>query len=146
MTASQQEFIYFHLPPVSDWKDECSGNYRKTVFGLSCYRQIAADELLIKTSDVTRSTVQKSVVVLASEPFLGSIRSKLGMVTEAFFAQKDFSKTEILQHLYESLNTSFPVPLSDSTMFMGASLRELVYKFRQRTLPLFKLLLLGKVL
>jgi hypothetical protein len=40
--------------------------------------------------------VQKAVVVLATQPVLGSVRSKLGLVTQAFFAQKDFSKLEIL--------------------------------------------------
>jgi hypothetical protein len=34
--------------------------------------------------------VQKAVVVLATQPVLGSVRSKLGLVTQAFFAQKDF--------------------------------------------------------
>jgi hypothetical protein len=53
--------------------------------------------LLNKTADVTRSMVQKAVVILATQPVLGSVRSKLGLVTQAFFAQKDFSKLEILE-------------------------------------------------
>ena len=36
------------------------------------------------------------------------------------------------------------MPVSDATLYMGLSLRELVFKFRQKTLQLFKLLLLGK--
>jgi hypothetical protein len=60
-------------------------------------------ELLNKTADITRSTVQKAVVVLATEPLLGSVRTKLGMVTQAFFAQRDFSKMELLEVLDDLL-------------------------------------------
>jgi hypothetical protein len=40
----------------------------------SCNRQIRSAELLVKDQDVTRSTVQKAVVVLASKPVFGPIR------------------------------------------------------------------------
>lgn len=68
------------------------------------------------------------------------------MVTQAFFAQKDFSKLDILETLHESLLAMVPVSghLPDSSLYMGISLRDLIYKFRQKTLQLFKLLLLGK--
>ena len=39
-----------------------------------CNRQIAASVLLVKDADVTRSIVQKAVVVLASKPLFGPIR------------------------------------------------------------------------
>ena len=91
-TASEEEYIYFHLPPVPHWGKP----YERTIFGLACFRQIPTDELLNKTADMTRTTVQKSIVILSNEPILGSVRSKLGLVTRAFFEQKDFSQTEIL--------------------------------------------------
>ncbi|RKO93024.1 AVL9/DENND6 domain-containing protein, partial [Blyttiomyces helicus] len=97
--ATEEEFIYFHLPPVPQWTEYP----QSTLFGLACYLaylNLAAcqrtKELINKTADVTRSTVQKAVVVIATQPILGSVRSKLGLVTQAFFAQKDFSKIEIL--------------------------------------------------
>jgi hypothetical protein len=37
---------------------------------------------------MTRSTVQKAVVVLASRPVFGPIRDRLGVVTLALFEQK----------------------------------------------------------
>jgi len=40
-----------------------------------CNRQIPASELLVKGEDVTRSTVQKAVVVLASRPVFVSLTS-----------------------------------------------------------------------
>ena len=138
--STDEEFIYFHLPPVDNW----TGPYQKTLFGLACFRQIDSKDLINKPADVTRTKVQKSVVVLARQCALGSVRSKLGLVTQAFFAQRDFSKIEIIENLFDNLNGSVRMPLSDATLFMGLSLRELIFKFKQKTLQLFKLLLLGK--
>jgi hypothetical protein len=86
--AVTQEFIYFHLPP--------SPLNSKTMFGLACFRQIDSKDLLHMTSDVTRTKVQKSVVILSCHPILPSLRSKLGLVTMAYFEQRDFSKVDIL--------------------------------------------------
>jgi Transport protein Avl9 len=113
--ASEEEFIYFHLPPVPTWPTYP----QTTMFGLACFRQIDAKDLLHTTTDVTRTKVQKSVVVLASAPVLGSVRSKLGMVTQAFFAQRDFSKVDILNTLYENLNRSIRPGFPEVTLYMG---------------------------
>ncbi|ORY53152.1 hypothetical protein BCR33DRAFT_815239, partial [Rhizoclosmatium globosum] len=137
--ASEEEFIYFHLPPVAGWE-----GYNTTLFGLACFRQIPVADLLVKTPDLTRSTVQKALVVLATEPILGSVRTKLSLVNQAFFGQRDFSKMDIVETLYTSLTMSIHGPISDSTLYSGISLRELVNKFKQKTLQLFKLLFLEK--
>jgi hypothetical protein len=50
----------------------------------------------VKSEDVTRSIVQKAVVVLARQPIFGPIRQKLAVITAAWFNQKDFSKIDIL--------------------------------------------------
>ena len=48
-----------------------------------------ANELISRPADVTRSTVQKAVVVIAESPQLfGHLREKLSMVTGAWFAQR----------------------------------------------------------
>jgi Transport protein Avl9 len=49
-----------------------------------------ASELFNRPVDVTRSTIQKSIVVLARKPVFGPIREKLGVVTRAWFLQRDF--------------------------------------------------------
>jgi hypothetical protein len=47
---------------------------------------------------VTRSTVQKAVVVVTDKPrSLGQLREKLSIVTSAWFAQRDFSDLDILK-------------------------------------------------
>ncbi|KAJ3217536.1 late secretory pathway protein avl9 [Dinochytrium kinnereticum] len=66
----------------------------------SCVYLMELMELLTKSADVTRSSVQKAVVILATEPVLGSIRTTLRLVTQALFAQRDFSKMDILEILF----------------------------------------------
>ncbi|KAK7022103.1 UDENN domain-containing protein [Favolaschia claudopus] len=133
---SAEDYSYFHLVP--------SGPNPTTIFGISCNQQIAASALLVKMPDVTRSTVQKAVVVLASKPIFGPIRDKLGVVTTALFQQKDFSSTAILDDFGSSLEQSLRSQLTESSLYMGTNLRELVHTFRQRTLVLVKALMLQK--
>ncbi|KIP02780.1 hypothetical protein PHLGIDRAFT_111646 [Phlebiopsis gigantea 11061_1 CR5-6] len=131
-----EDYSYFHLVPSSP--------NPTTVFGISCNRQIRSADLLVKDQDVTRSTVQKAIVVLASKPLFGPIRDRLGVVTQALFAQRDFSDLSILDEFYDALESSVRSQLTESGMYMGTSLRELVHTFRQRTLVLLKALLLQK--
>jgi hypothetical protein len=132
-----EDYAYFHLVPSASPNPS-------TIFGVSCNRQIASSTLLVKDQDVTRSTVQKAVVVLASEPVFGPIRDKLGVVTRALFEQRDFSQTDILTDFATSLEPSLRSQLTESGLYMGTSLRELVHTFRQRTLVLLKALMLQK--
>ncbi|KFH67426.1 hypothetical protein MVEG_06158 [Podila verticillata NRRL 6337] len=136
---SDEDFTYFHLPPVKSRKD-----VDKTLFGISCNRQILTKDLLVKTDDVTRSSVQKAVVVLATQPIFGVLRQRLAVVTAAWFGQKDFTQTDILSQFYDSLNATLSDNIPDSAFLMGTSLRELVKKFKYKVLVLLKLLLLEK--
>ncbi|SCZ89114.1 BZ3500_MvSof-1268-A1-R1_Chr1-1g00965 [Microbotryum saponariae] len=147
--AREEDYSYFHMlnPSIAP----------ETLFGISCNRQIQADELLKKGKDVTRSTVQKAIVVLANKPIFGPLRDKLGVITRTFFAQRNFEDKSILVDLYSSFEIQQPSPTSspklsegeaqereDAGMYMGTSLRELVYRFRSKTLMLVKLLMLQK--
>lgn len=85
-----------------------------------------------------------AVVVLARQPVFGPIRDKLGLITRVFFAQRDFTQTAILVDFYASLQLSMRGQISETTFHMGTSLRELVHRFRGKTLVLLKLLLLQK--
>ncbi|KAL9592284.1 MAG: hypothetical protein Q9179_006875 [Wetmoreana sp. 5 TL-2023] len=82
--ASTEDFSYFTLRRRST-----STSPATSAFGISCTRQMDANELLNRPADVTRSTVQKAVVVIAKSPQLfGHLREKLSMVTGAWFAQR----------------------------------------------------------
>lgn len=60
------DYIYFHLEDDLDESEivDASTQQRpkRTIFGISCYRQINASELLNKDEDVTRNTLQKVYV------------------------------------------------------------------------------------
>ncbi|KAI5118799.1 hypothetical protein M0805_005141 [Coniferiporia weirii] len=133
---NSEDYSYFHLVPASPRPT--------TFFGISCNRQIKTSELLAKDDDVTRSTVQKAVVVIASKPLFGPIRDRLGVVTRALFSQRDFRETGILVDFKSSLELSLRTQLTESALYMGTNLRELVHKFRSRTLLLLKSLILQK--
>ena|ERR1700734_1130828 len=79
-----EEFSYFTLlRKATDTLPATS------LFGISCTRQISAGKLKNKSPDVTRSTVQKAVVVVTSHPQrFGQLRERLSAVTTAWFAQE----------------------------------------------------------
>ncbi|GJJ13456.1 hypothetical protein Clacol_007710 [Clathrus columnatus] len=117
---SSEDYSYFHLVP--------SRAQPTTLFGISCNRQIASSELLAVGEDVTRSTVQKAVVILASKPVFGAIRQhmltpsfsdKLGVVTNAFFNQRDFREVKILVDFYTTLENSVRSQLTESGLYMA---------------------------
>ncbi|KAI0022536.1 hypothetical protein F4780DRAFT_180264 [Xylariomycetidae sp. FL0641] len=140
--ASTEDFSYFTL--LRPATDDCPAT---SLFGISCTRQLDASQLLVRPSDVTRSTVQKAVVVIADTPqFFGMLRERLSVVTSAWFAQREFTDTEILRRFQESLaeekaRGNFNDEL-DRDQYLGMSLRELVRQFRWQTLVLLKCCLL----
>ena len=76
---SEEDYTYFTLRHIDT-----------TLFGISCTRQMSSSELLNRPAEVTRSTIQKALVVLARKPVFGPIREKLGVVTRAYFFQRNF--------------------------------------------------------
>lgn len=153
----EQDYIYFHL---EDELGQDTEKPNKTVFGVSCYRQINASELLNKDIDVTRNTLQKSVCILSRSPFYSSLRLKLHSITTAYFEQKDFHKTQILVNAFHSLSKSHTNLINQNKLlnnsssnseinekskyFIGLSVSDLVIRYQHKILVLFKLLLLQK--
>ncbi|KAL5275565.1 AVL9 family protein [Megaselia abdita] len=132
-----EDSVFFNLPSLTEPTE--------TVYGVSCYRQIPVEKLKIKTADVTRSTVQKSVCVLSRSPIFGYLEVKLSLIADAFFEQGDFDSTDILVKAYQQLNACLvdeSRPLRH--FYVGLSLREIMLKWRHKVLILFKLLLLQK--
>ncbi len=132
-----EDTAYFHLPALD--------NPRKTVFGISCYRQIAADQLVKRTADITRGSVQKSVCVLSRLPLYGQIQVKMSLITEAYFREGDFSRLDLIRQTYDNLNACLTDDLLHTQqLYVGLSARQFVQRFRQRSLALFKLMLLER--
>ncbi|XP_061393184.1 late secretory pathway protein AVL9 homolog [Musca vetustissima] len=135
-----EDTVFFNLPSLTDPTE--------SVYGVSCYRQIPVEKLKIRTADVTRSTVQKSVCCLARLPIYGYIEVKLSLIADAFFEEGDFSSTDILVKAYEQLNACL-LDGDESRralrhFHVGLSLREIVLNWRHKTLQLLKLFLLQR--
>ncbi|KAJ5382514.1 Late secretory pathway protein AVL9 [Penicillium concentricum] len=134
---STEEFSYFTL-----CRKETSTTPATSLFGIACSRQLDSSLLINRSPDVTRSTVQKAVVVVTDTPQrVGQLREKLSVVTSAWFAQRDFSDVDILKKFREGLVIAL---LNDGPkdQNLGLSLREMIHEFKFQTLVLFKALLL----
>ncbi|KOS45436.1 hypothetical protein ACN38_g3641 [Penicillium nordicum] len=134
---STEEFSYFTL-----CRKGASTIPETSLFGIACSRQIDSSLLINRSADVTRSTVQKAVVVVTDSPQrVGQLREKLSVVTSAWFAQRDFSDVDILKKFREGLVIAL---LNDGPkdQNLGLSLREMIHEFKFQTLVLFKALLL----
>lgn len=139
---SIQEFSYFTLLRKASASQPVT-----SLFGISCSRQIDSSKLINRPDDVTRSTVQKAVVVITDSPqSFGMLRERLSVVTTAWFSQNNFKDTEILKRFQESLREekerSESEKIEERDDYSGLSLRELVRQFRWQTLLLFKCCLL----
>lgn len=130
-----EDFCYFHF--------DCPSLHTKTLFGIACNRQITSDQLINKGAHVTRSAVQKAVVVLATRAIFGTVREKLGIVTRAYFAQRDLGNLAILEDFFDTFETSVSGH-DDQALYMGTTVRALVYDWRFKTLVLLKLMLLQR--
>ncbi len=133
----EEDTAFFHLPALDD--------PRKTVFGISCYRQVDAAKLVNRTEDITRGSVQKSVCVLSRLPLYGQIQVKMALITEAYFREGDFSRLDLIHQTYDNLNACLnDEMLRTQQLYVGLSARRMVRAFRQRALALFKLTLLER--
>ena len=142
INSSSEDFSYFTLLLPATATESAT-----SLFGISCTRQMDASLLLNRPADVTRSTVQKAVVVIADSPqHFGILRERLGVVTKAWFAQREFSDTEILRRFQESLAEEKARGLlgeeKDQDQYLGMNLRELVREFKWQSLVLLKCCLL----
>ncbi|GFF30148.1 late secretory pathway protein AVL9 [Aspergillus udagawae] len=136
--ASTEEFSYFTLR-----KKETETAPATSLFGIACSRQLDSNLLINRPADVTRSTVQKAVVVITDTPqSVGQLREKLSVVTSAWFAQRDFSDIDILKKFREGLIISWEQNEASKDQNLGLSLREMIHEFKYQTLVLFKALLL----
>ncbi|KAM0246802.1 hypothetical protein ACHAQJ_010094 [Trichoderma viride] len=140
--ASEEDFSYFTLlRPETDHEPATS------LFGISCTRQLDSSQLINRPADVTRSTVQKAVVVIADSPqFFGMLRQRLSVVTQAWFAQREFTDVEILQRFQDSLADEKARGIlqeeAQRDQYLGMSLREVIHEFKWQALVLLKCCLL----
>ena len=107
--------------------------------------RLILNKVLNKTADITRGSVQKSVCVLSRLPLYGQIQVKMALITEAYFAEGDFERVDLIHQTYDNLNACLSDDmLHTQQLYVGLSARGFVQRCRQRALILFKLLLLER--
>ena len=130
--------VMFSLPSITS--DD-------SIYGVSCYRQIRADELdpsSTGNNEIKRSTVQKAICVLCKWPLFDFITAKLKLSIHAYFNSKDFNDTSLLSQTYEDLNSTLTREHALSVCCHSNQLREYVVSYQHRLLQVFKTLLLEK--
>ncbi|SMN21630.1 similar to Saccharomyces cerevisiae YLR114C AVL9 Conserved protein involved in exocytic transport from the Golgi [Maudiozyma saulgeensis] len=156
----EETFTYFtllydeanHCSPTNGATELSAGDVKNysTLFAISCSRQIKTEDLLTKDEDVTRSTVQKAIVVIFREPIFGQIRDKLSIVTTAYFLQHDFTDKQILVSLYDNLKVLYKssstedISTSENRLYIGLCLRKVIHDFKKDVLILLKAIILEK--
>ena len=97
----EEDFSYFTLRRKAAANGSSSAS---SLFGMSCTRQIESKELIERPEDVTRSTVQKSIVIISEKPWLFPVwREKLSMVTRAWFLQRYVPRDTFVQSINSGL-------------------------------------------
>lgn len=127
-----------HIIDSSDFNDVT------TLFAVSCSRQVATADLEHAPEDATRSSIHKSIVVVARKPVFSSIKEKLTVVTRSYFEQGQFDDRTIIDRFYENLVHLYSLPQSDSDFQVGINVRDFVYRFGANVMVIFKALLMEK--
>lgn len=81
----------------------------------------------MRPPDVTRSTVQKSVCILSSQPIYGYIEVKLSLIAEAYFDTGDFEMRDMLKDAFKQLNSCLEHNVRPS-VYVGLPIRDIVLK------------------
>ncbi|KAF7233078.1 hypothetical protein EG68_08079 [Paragonimus skrjabini miyazakii] len=135
-----KDVVYFTLPSLE--KDQFA------VFGVASYRQADSVTLSHPAPEVTRNTVQKSLVVLSRFPLFSFIAHHLSHLAETLFENGGFD-LERLQKVYTELGEKFDAVLASPMLYQDAlhfnlSAANFVRVYGRDSLVLFKLLLLER--
>jgi hypothetical protein len=90
---------------------------------VSCYRQIKSSDLTVADENVTRSFVQKSVVLLTYIPTFGMLLAKLQPSTHAYFNQLNFKETSILNEFFNNVNQFGSDKIEYSDFYSGLNIK-----------------------
>nr|CAH8826040.1 unnamed protein product [Trichobilharzia regenti] len=135
-----RDCTYFTLPSTEK-KDD-------TVFGVACYRQADSASYVQPNPEITRNTVQKSLVVLSRFPLFGFIAHHLTKITDSLFTKKGFTQ-ESLRNSFGELSLLVENVLNDpvsyqDALFCNLNVSNFVRVYKRDALCLFKLLLLER--
>ncbi|VUZ53879.1 unnamed protein product [Hymenolepis diminuta] len=136
-----KDYIFFTAPSLEQKPT--------TLFGVACFRQVDARNFSNLTPDLTRNSVQKSVVFLSPAALFGAVCRLLDDVTDDFISASSCEEGyEILRKGFEDIQVAVNRIVRSSSfedvLLQGLSAVSFVRVYQREALVILKILLLER--
>ena len=120
-------------------------NFKKILFGISCYRQLKVTQAMKEDEqENTRDCVQKAMCIISSLPLFGQMASKLSITMLAYFNQDSLKDKTIIEDLYSNYSNNYLNKIKVDEILESFSLKRLIYFTKDKIFSLIKLIMLEK--
>ena len=120
-------------------------NFKKILFGISCYRQLQVTQAMKEDEQENiRDCVQKAMCIISKLPLFGQMASKLSVTMLAYFNQDSLKNKEIIEDLYNNYGNNYITRIKVVEILESFSLKRLLYFTRDKIFSLIKLIMLEK--
>ena len=120
-------------------------NFKKILFGISCYRQLKVTQAMKEDEqENTRDSIQKAMCIVSTLPLFGQMASKLSVTMLAYFNQESLKNKTIIEDLYSNYTKKSLNTLKVDEILESFSLKRLIYFTRDKIFSLIKLIMLEK--
>ena len=120
-------------------------NFKKILFGISCYRQLQVTQAMKEDEqENTRECVQKAMCIISTLPLFGQMASKLSITMLAYFNQDSLKKKQIIEDLYGNYSNNYLSKIKVGEILASFSLKRLISFTRDKIFGIIKLIMLEK--
>ena len=120
-------------------------NFKKLLFGISCFRQIKVTQAMKEDEqENTRDCVQKAMCIISTLPLFGQMASKLSITMLAYFNQESLKNKQIIEDLYSNYKNNYIHRIKMDEILESFSLKRLIYFTKDKIFTLIKLIMLEK--
>ena len=120
-------------------------NFKKLLFGISCYRQLKVTQAMKEDEqENTRDCVQKAMCIVSTLPLFGQMASKLSITMLAYFNQDSLKDKKIIEDLYLNYSSNYLNRIKVDEILESFSLKRLIYFTKDKIFSLIKLIMLEK--
>jgi hypothetical protein len=120
-------------------------NFKKILFGISCYRQLQVTQAMKEDEqENTRECVQKAMCIISTLPLFGQMASKLSITMLAYFNQDSLKNKQIIEDLYGNYSNNYLSKIKVGEILASFSLKRLISFTKDKIFSLIKLIMLEK--
>ena len=120
-------------------------NFKKILFGISCYRQLQVTQAMKEDEqENTRECVQKAMCIISTLPLFGQMASKLSMTMLAYFNQDSLKNKQIIEDLYSNYSNNYLSKIKVGEILASFSLKRLISFTKDKIFSIIKLIMLEK--